>query len=198
MEDIASKCERSALYKFLSLCYCVPDGEMLTILRDLSESADEPYSELAGMVPGEDALRVLKIDHSRLFVGPFRLLAPPYGSVYLEGDGRLAAVSAVDVGRRFRQEGLELAIKEAPDHITAELEFMHFLISREIEATNRSDDVTASRYSRKRRSFVETHLGRWVSDFAANVRANAETEFYKTVALVTESLVSGECAPTRQ
>ena len=49
--------------------------------------------------------------------------------------------STMDVRMRYGDARLELAadFKEAPDHIAAELEFMHFLIFKEIAVTLRYD-----------------------------------------------------------
>ena len=86
---------RALLYKILSECFYPPEAESL------------------------------KSDFSRLFIGPFKLLAPPYGSIYLDGNSCLMGASTMEVRQLYRNEGLNPVIKEAPDHIAIELEFMY-------------------------------------------------------------------------
>ena len=189
MEEILSReCERADSYKLLSECYYLPDENLTRILNRLAESSGGLSSELAGNIPDMDEIESLKVDYSKLFVGPYELLAPPYGSVYLE-DGRLMGDSTMDVRNRYSEEGLEITLKEVPDHIAIELEFMYFLISREIEAINSSDSEEATRYLEKQRAFLEIHLGAWVSALAEKVEKHSDTEFYRSLSHATESFV---------
>ena len=170
----ASNCESAALYMLLSECYYAPDEALLSTIREIGEKARGPYSELARTAPQADGLEALRIDHAKLFVGPFNLLAPPYGSTYLETGGRLMSDSTMDVGDWYRGEDLALALDDAPDHIILELEFMHYLVCMQILAAHRSDALMEASYRQKRRSFVESHLGKWISRFAAKVGTNAD------------------------
>ena len=64
-------------------------------------------------------LEALTIDFARLFVGPYKLLAAPYGSVYLDSGRTTMGDSTLDVKSRYCEAGLNAAtnFKEAPDHI---------------------------------------------------------------------------------
>ena len=189
MEEILSReCERGNSYKVLSECYYLPDENLVSMLNNLSKSSHELYPELAGSIPGMGDVESLKVDYAKLFVGPYELLAPPYGSVYLE-DGRLMGNSTMDVRNRYSEEGLEITLREFPDHIAMELEFMYFLISREVEAINRSDSEEALRYLERQKAFLEIHLGAWVSALAEKIEKNSDTEFYRSISHATESFV---------
>ena len=141
-----------------------------------------------------DDIEALKIDYARLFVGPFTLLAPPYGSVYLEGERRVMGASTAEVQRRYQEAGINVAddFKDPPDHIAAELEFMHFLIFKELEAIGRRDhdSVVSSLFCQK--SFLEDHLGAWIMEFAGNVVEHAETGVYRNLARVTADFVKAD------
>lgn len=194
MNEMPSRRRRADSYKLLSECYHLPDERLLRTLKSLGESAGGIFSKILKSVPGgngsSSVVDALKIDHSRLFVGPFKLLAPPYGSVYLEGERRIMGDSTVDVGDRYAEEGLDVSLKEAPDHIAIELEFMYFLILKEIEAAGGDPGPkNAAYYLERQRSFLESHLGRWVSGFADDLEANARTEFYGNLGRLTESFV---------
>lgn len=180
---------RGDLYKLLSECYYLPDEELIKTLNSLKKLRGGLYLEITKNIPRMSDVESLKIDYSKLFVGPYGLLAPPYGSLYLEDSGRIMGNSAMDVRNRYREEGLDIGLKEAPDHIVTELEFMYFLIFKEVEAIRNSDFGSAVSYLKKQKAFLETHLGIWVSEFADNVETNAQTKFYKNLAQLTKSFV---------
>ncbi len=161
MEEILYReCGRAESYKALSECYYLPDENLIGMLKG------KGWKEgISLFLPSMDDIESLKVDFSKLFVGPYHLLAPPYGSVYLE-DGKLMGNSTMDVRNWYSNEGLEITLREVPDHIAIELEFMYLLISREIEAVDNSDSEKAISYLEKQRAFLEIHLGEWVSAFA--------------------------------
>ena len=76
--------------------------------------------------------------------------------------------------------------KDAPDHITAELEFLYYLIFKEIEAFSNSDIETAIGFIQKLKSFLEDHLMAWVPEFANSIIEHAETPFYPNLAKATQ------------
>lgn len=182
------ECRRDS-YKLLSECYYLPDEKLIKTLNGLEKSRGELYLAIVKTIPGISDVESLKIDYSKLFVGPYGLLAPPYGSMYLEGAKMVMGNSTMDVKNKYQEEGLDIGLKEAPDHIAIELEFIYFLIFKEIEAIKHSDSGTAASYLEKQQVFLGTHLGIWVSEFADNVAENAQTEFYKNLAQLTKSFV---------
>ncbi|TVQ72956.1 MAG: hypothetical protein EA363_03835 [Balneolaceae bacterium] len=164
----------------------VPDG------TDASDGSDVPDDSET-----RSFLEELKVEHARLFIGPFSLPVPPYGSMYLDREEHLMAESTKDVHQWYLSEGIETALKEMPDHICIELEFLYLLIYRELKAqeqTERSHDAgredragrpggtghsqvarqksTAdpATYRDKQRRFLEQHPGRWIPAFEKKVR----------------------------
>ncbi|MBI5578403.1 MAG: molecular chaperone TorD family protein [Deltaproteobacteria bacterium] len=192
---------RATTYKALAECYYPPGELTLQHVRQLGRDFKvvcPPASEAADRM--EAALRVhecveeLAIDHARLFVGPFALLAPPYGSVYLEGDRRLMGGSTQAVGESYREVGLEVAagFNGTPDHIAAELEFMHFLVVKELEAVAGGDLVRAQPFRQTQKFFLERHLAAWVPVFTRNVEEQAQTRFYQALAAVTRLFIESD------
>lgn len=185
---------RGKIYRLLSECYLLPDENQMEKLINLKKLLADVCEEAVNRTPMEEEkipIDQLKVDYSRLFVGPYKLLAPPYGSVYLEGEGTLMGNSTLDVRNRYREAGLDISNvhKEAPDHISAELEFMYYLIFKEMESINKSDLEAGKDYLEGQKRFLEDHLGAWVSEFADRVEENAETEFYKNLARFTAVFV---------
>ncbi|MEK7353835.1 MAG: molecular chaperone TorD family protein [Chloroflexota bacterium] len=189
-EHISLEKDRAACYKLLSECYYLPDAGLLETINNPDKAVCSLCSEMAG-IAGPDDIEPLQVDYSRLFVGPYGLLASPYGSMYLE-NLKLFGDSTVDVSRRYAKEGLSINIKEVPDHIAVELEFMYFLIHKEVEAALKGNSSQAVDYIRKQRDFLEVHLSRWVDDFTARIASNAETVFYKKLAILTKTFVEGD------
>ena len=179
-------------YKLLADCYYLPDEELIETLRSLDKSKGGLFSEIAESASLTNNIEALRIDYSQLFIGPYRLLAPPYGSVYLENTRRVMGNSTLDVRSKYADEGLHVDIKEAPDHITIELEFMYYLISKEIEASLSAESIDATSYRKKQQDFLDAHLGIWVSDFSNNIAVNAETAFYRDLACQTKSFIEAD------
>jgi len=111
--------------------------------------------------------------------------------VYLDGERKVMGDSTIDVSMRYAEVGLELAdhFKEVPDHVAAELEFMYFLILKEVEAISHSDFGQALDFLKKQEEFFLSHLGVWVPQFADNVEKAAETEFYKSLSKATRLFI---------
>jgi TorA maturation chaperone TorD len=186
-ETLANVCQRAARYKLLSDCYYLPDHELVQKIADAALT-DPLFAELASHAPPALDLEALRIDFAALFVGPYGLLAPPYGSVYLE-DNRVMGDSTIDVGNCYASEGLDITIKDAPDHIAVELEFMHFLAIEQMEAVRYANLQAIQRYQQKQYSFLQTHLARWLPKFTENVQKNAQTAFYRDLARITAIFV---------
>ncbi|MHC4721492.1 MAG: TorD/DmsD family molecular chaperone [Planctomycetota bacterium] len=186
-EAIAAAHKQANSYKLLSECYYLPDSKLIHTITDAAQT-DPFFAELARHISAELDLESLRIDYSRLFVGPFKLLAPPYGSFYLE-DKKLMGDSTIDVKKCYDDEGLDIVIKDAPDHITMELEFMYYLVAKQIEAAKHENLQMLQIYQQKQHYFLQIHLGRWLPAFAENIKKNARTEFYGDLARLTETFV---------
>jgi TorA maturation chaperone TorD len=165
----------------------LPDEELIQKVVCAAKS-DQFFAELAGSISSSLELEALKIDYTQLFVGPFKLLAPPYGSVYLE-DGRIMGDSTIDVRKLYENEDLDIIRKDAPDHIAMELEFMYYLVAKETQGANEENLQDIQLYQQKQKTFLNSHLGKWLPEFIENVQKNAQTEFYKKLAQLTEMFV---------
>jgi len=186
---------RMKALRMLSDCFFLPDpglSEKLEKLEFNMANVFEPAVKFVQNMRREFNswidLEPLKVDFSKLFVGPYQLSAAPYGSVYLEGERKMMGDSTQDVRNRYREAGLDTAqtFKDAPDHIAAELEFMHYLIFKEIEAFANSDIETAIGFIQTQKSFLEDHLMTWVPQFADRIIEYAENPFYPNLARATE------------
>ena len=188
MEDTLGKIhQRADSYKFLSECYYPPTNELMQKVVDAAKACHFSC-DLECCIPPKVELELLSVDFAELFVGPYKLLAPPYGSVYLESSGVMGE-STIDTRNWYESEGLDIIIKDAPDHIAVELEFMYYLVGKQIEETEGANLQLLQSSLHKQTSFLQSHLGRWITQFAENVKKNANTEFYRNLAQLTEQFV---------
>jgi TorA maturation chaperone TorD len=189
---------RMKSFRLLSDCYFIPEPGLSEKLEKLEsnmanvcEAAARSIQNMRKELKTGDRLESIRVDYAKLFVGPFKLLAAPYGSVYLDRERQMMGDSTLDVKSRYREAGLDTAknFKDAPDHISAELEFMYFLIFKEIEAFADSDTETAMGFIQKQKSFLEDHLMAWVPHFAENIIQNAKNPFYPNLAKATQTFL---------
>jgi len=127
------------------------------------------------------------VAHARLFLGPFEIQVAPWASFYLEEEPRLMGPVSQYAAAAYAAAGLAPGdnLRDAPDHVTHELEFMYFLAFS--EATT-SEEI----WSEHQRRFWREHLGRWLPRFSAAV-ANADPPlFYKTLAEALEAFCALE------
>jgi len=189
---------RGEAYKLLAECYYLPTPELMQKLIDLEQQmagvcteAMLYIREMHEEIKRLDDLDALSLDFSRLFLGPYKMHAPPYGSVYLDGERQIMGESTLEVRNIYREAGLDISsdFRNPPDHIAAELEFMYFLTLKEIEAIENSDIEATFSFIEKQRVFLREHLGAWVFDFADSIEEKAETDFYKNLARATKAFI---------
>jgi TorA maturation chaperone TorD len=179
--------------RLLAALLCQPDWEVL------AEESVVPrlVAALKGLLPGNtDGMDVfltaldkedqgtLLTEYTRLFIGPDRLPAAPYGSVYLAPGRQVFAETTEEVRLLYAEEGLALAegLHEPPDHVALEFEFAAFLLEKAAQAWLRGDLEEAERLLAKARHFESKLLRSWLPTLAASIEAAAETSFYRGVA----------------
>ncbi len=167
-------------------------AEIVTAIEDheLHRSCDRLVTSFE-----EADATLLRRDYSALFVGPQNLLAPPYGSVYLEPAKRqVMGESTQDVIRLYRQAGLEVSpeFKEPPDHVRLELRFMSHVIKSIIDALSEPDAEweRADALVNTQLGFLQRHLVAWVKPFTHLITENSSTAFYSALAEFTERFVA--------
>ena len=214
---------RAEIYKHLSRGFQVPDEQLLVRARELHELISLLYPEKVKelSISFNDlhyTLDELKIEHARLFIGPFKNLAPPYGSIYLDHDEHLMTNSTLDVQKRYEKEGMTVAILEVPDHLTIELEFLYLLAYKEmkgielLESANHKNGVSKDQdshepipgstadlptdlvkeYRIKQLNFLKSHLMRWFPLFEKKVKEHAKIEVYADLATLARNFLESE------
>jgi len=176
--ELSQKILSANIYKYLSECFYYPDENQMTLIKRLGSNLPKVYTDIFS----EKNIQDLQVDYARLFVGPFEVLTPPYGSVYLEEGRKTFGESTADVIQHYKAENLNVELKEPPDHIAIELEFMYYLISKEIECINNEDFNSAEKYLKKQQQFLRVHIAAWVNEFSNSLSENANNDCYKSLA----------------
>nr|WP_272977230.1 molecular chaperone TorD family protein [Pelovirga terrestris] len=168
------------LREALELCH--PDSAsladaMATSLRD---------------APQQDLL----IDYAKLFVGPDVLLAHPYGSVYLDGPKVLMGDSTMDVIARYQDADFAVSpeLKEVPDHIAIELEFLYLLCFNAALAQTEERTDDQQHWNQHRQQFIADHLGRWIDEFCGRLSNNTQCDYYRHLADLTQRFINAQKA----
>ncbi len=218
---------RANIYNLLASAYAEPpslqvvraiaDGTLLRAFRDVG--LDHVAAELDAFVPGRDAkdlLEEMEIEYTRLFVAPGPDYVPPYQSMYsdelsdgstaLANDGKrldkrqLWGDSAVAAERMYLEAGLAVTgeLREVPDHIGLELQFLQHLCGREAEALNTGRILAAEESVRLQLAFLETQLAPWIDRFCQAVGNAARHPFYRGIANLTLGFVLSDVEELRR
>ncbi|NIV28534.1 MAG: hypothetical protein GWN58_03155, partial [Anaerolineae bacterium] len=100
------------------------------------------------------------------------------------GRGYLMGEPTHQVLEAYREAGLAMHkdYDALPDHFSAELEFLSYLIQQEIEAARADDAASAATWRSRQTSFLEKHLLQWGPLFLAKTAAGGRVPFYRLLA----------------
>lgn len=194
---------RSRLYDLLARAFAVPElsfsqsvreGTFAAQVRDnlaalpyaFALSDGEAVPQQLGVAASH---RELQSEYIRLFdVGTPRPPCPLYGGEYKKGRKGIME----ELIRFYNYFGLRPSprSRDMPDHITIELEFMHFLTFREVAALHHQQDRTS--YLRAERDFLERHLCVWVPRLGERLRRQQPHPFYAALARLAEAFLTAD------
>ncbi len=186
-ETLASACaNRAFVYQYLWRIFAdVPDEALIgAIANDADEQlslffeADSPaLAEHAAMreaAAKENAIAALSDEYTKLFIGPGKLAAPLWESVYACGEDLVFQQSTLDVRNAYRQAGFAAAgyPRIPDDHIATEFAFLAALCNQAAKSFQ-ENDARAARVSLGRQAlFLSQHVGAWVGEFASRLAEN--------------------------
>jgi len=135
----------------------------------------------------------LEEEYVRVFMhSPERAPCLPYESVYADPGGQAAGWVVALLEREYAAAGLALSpsLKDLPDHVAVELEFMAFLCSQEADAWNRAVVKEAVQTLERQAAFLSKHLARWFPEWARRVATANGEGIYSVVAETTRAFIS--------
>ncbi len=143
----------------------------------------------------DESLQDVKDDHFTLIVGPGKMKAAPWESVYRSEEKLLFEEETLQVRQFYRRFGLQAPKlnREPDDHISLELEFCATLLTRAMDALDAQDPDRAAGYQDAHKDFCLEHLFAWAPEFFELVESGAETKFYRGFgALGTDALAQAK------
>jgi TorA maturation chaperone TorD len=197
-EDPAEKTiGRSNLYGFLALIF--REEPTAALLRQIKSAQFSDALSSAGVKldddflasPDEELLDDLALEYTRLFVGPGKHIPPSEGA---QREGALWGKSTSHVASFVETCGFQYRpeFNDLPDHISVELEFMREVTLREAAAWKEQDRSAARHWLQIESNFIGKHLSRWVPRFCEKISQEAESSFYREMAVLTDSFIQGE------
>jgi len=202
---------RFLIYGHLAISFSYPDADLVSFF--LSGEIDE-YAECyrhLGIKPDESigkiiswlrecsdqkvAIRELELEYTRLFITAYpRIPAPPYASIYLEDDRLVWGNATVEALKIYREAGLEVSddFRDVPDHIAAELEFVSYLISSQLEAREKGNNERLSKMLSIQERFLADHLLKWSIPFFDIVIESTGSTFYRESSALARKFMKAE------
>ncbi len=201
-----NKLMRANCYKLLSACFYEPEKELFAeekvlenlekLLSDVCPAAVEYSKEMKDSFEQTETQK-LAVEYASLFVGPFKLKAPPYASVYLENNNKVMGDTTMETLQLYQEAGVKHDVKEPADHVAIELEFLYFLLSSELDAELQADRKEVNFLQAHRNKFLHQYLGRWIHPFCAAVKKSSEKGYYHSLADCLHTFVDCELKAIR-
>lgn len=131
-------------------------------------------------------------DYTRLFVGPGKIIAPPWESAQIDDERLTFQEETLAVRGWYRRFGVLPAQlhAEPDDHIGLELAFMAHLAQLALAAQAAGDTARLAELLAAERGFLRAHPLRWAPKWCGCVSQAARTDYYRGLALVTAGVLA--------
>ena len=186
---------RAALNSLKAALPAPIDQATAEVLQGISDHFDEVENWVSSEGVNWD-IQDLRDEHRRVFSNVIALDCPPYETLF--GNDHVFGQSYVmgDIAGFYSAFGVQLSqdIHERLDHLSVELEFLHFLAYKESYALCHDGPEKLKTVVEAEKKFVKEHVGRWVPLFSGMLKKKAEYGFYKLVADLTSQWVAFEIA----
>ena len=134
---------------------------------------------------------LVKDEYTRLFIGPGKLDAPPWESVYATKERLLFQKTTLDVRSAYRAQGFEAQAypSVADDHIAIELDFMASLGKRAQIAYADGKMALMSQAMKASAAFIDNHLGQWIDVYANALEEVSNASLYPELVNLMKAFV---------
>lgn len=190
---LAAEKTRATVFNIFTALLCQPEKELAddpivfdTLIDALKIACPECVSSATLMKKAikDYAPLDLLVEYTRLFIGPAKMMAPPYSSLYFGSEYTLMNDETYWVMNFYERMGLRYdeKIKDVPDHVAIETEFLYYMIFLETKAFQKKDLKKAKRTWRNQSEFFNKHYKKWVPEFCKKITENTKSEYYKLLA----------------
>ena len=192
---------RSFLYGLLGECFGYPDEEFADSVRsgalarriaELAPAIDPALLaglDLASLADATATQHALAVEYTRLFDAGARGTGCALNGGLQVGPQMKVMEEAVRFYNHFGLTPGEQQ-KELPDHLTTELDFLHFLSCGEHERGSRGEPATA--YVLAQRDFIARHPGRWIPVMRGKLEALTPMPLFLALTAVLQRLLQHE------
>lgn len=199
IHDAKKAFERSKVYKLFSYCFSEPNEELAEFItnEEFIRTICESFYCLGYKFSTEKIEILLSLDYEAIREEYIRFLIlkskyPIYENEYHRSNASIFSTEEMaDIAGFYRAMGFTFS-GERPDHIGAELEFMHITTLKEAEALLKNDLEKAYICRDFQKKFLQDHLGRWVNIFFEGLRAEGSI-FYGIIGEILVDLINEEC-----
>ena len=201
-ESAQTAANRSRMYQLLGAAFAFPDkdffeavhdGTFATTLAEMCVGLPYDLTRVAtlDLIAGGTSYAEFESEYIRLFdVGPAGPPCPLYGGVYV-GD-RMKVMEDATRFYNFFHLRLSAEMRELPDHITTEMEFLHYLTFREAESCEQRPDVSS--LLRAERDFLARHLCKWMPHLQARLAKQTTLSFFPALVHFTATFLAADQA----
>ena len=199
---------RSAMYQILSACFLYPEEKNLSILKnpDFQEHVKDLMLCYEGSDDGVELKRCLK-EVQELFKGTtIEALQRVYQCIVGHSMSKDCPLCETQYGAAhvfqqvhelgdiqgfYKAFGLDISDieKERCDHISVEMEFMHYLLYKQAYALENHGDEKAQICVDAQKKFLKEHIGKWAPLFAVLFGRKAVEGFYCAVSALTKEFL---------
>lgn len=158
------------------------------------KEAERAYIEYFSSIEDDQVKEIrqeMKPEYARLFLGPKKLIAPPYESVYRSKNQCIYGEETGHVKQFYINAGMELKekVRVPEDFIGTELEFMYWMSHRMYQALQNGQEELAHKMAVYQYEFLMQHLLMWVPQFAKDVVEGTTMEYFRVAAAYLEEFL---------
>ncbi len=202
---------RSAMYQILSACFLYPEEKNLSILKspDFQKHAKDLILCYEGIEDGAElkkcleevrglfaatAIETLQRDYRRIVGHTMSKECPLYETQFGVAQVFQQVHELGDIQGFYKAFGVDTSDveRERCDHVSVEMEFMHFLLYKQAYALENHGDEKAQICVDAQKKFLKEHIGKWVPLFAVLFGRKAGDGFYVALSASTKEFMRFE------
>lgn len=176
--------------------------EALKLFFDEDENTLDAYLSFLGKlrqkisINPDGTLDKLKNEYTCLMIGPNKLPAPPWESVYVTKERTIFQESTLKVRRAYLKYQFLPANypHEADDHLALELDFMAHLAKLTLDLFEEENIAEVKKVLSDQKAFLEEHLLLWIGDFAQQIQSSKTHHLYPPTASLTVQILKIDAA----
>lgn len=171
-------------YKILGVCFRQPTPELFAAFQELELFRDA----LQGC-----SLEALQREHALLFSLTVGGGIAMNEIEYVDTHGFNKTQLLADISGFYQAFGMTVAAGERVDFVGVEMEFMHWLLTKEKHALDRNEQSNAQVCGDAARAFLKEHAGCWVPSVGQRLLQETRLPFYRNVGQALVDFIDSEC-----